>query len=148
MVELLAAHARGERVALGGPDALYLRFAKLLRGSEIIIPTFLPDDTERMLAALGPSASRIVEQALLPAIEEVKRLPSWGEVDRSESYRHAAVRLLLEYATDRVVDAGLLAPFPEGVGVASTWGTWLWIEPDHRPAKLVPASFGAATEAS
>lgn len=148
MVELLARHARGEEVALGGREGLYLKFMKLLRGSEITIPVFLPEDTEQLLAPLREGASRIVRDVVLPAFERVKQeQPLWRELDRSESYRHSAMRLLLEYAIDRVVEAGVIPAFPEGEGVPLAWGTWLWIEPPDRPAQLIPTGFEAASGA-
>jgi hypothetical protein len=143
MAEVLARHACGEPVQ-SGPDVVYLRYIKLLRGGEITVPAFLPADTERLLEPLMAGAARIVREAILPALERFRWQDLQSGTDAVEGYRHSAVRLLLEYAIDRVVDAGLIPPFPEGEGVPPAWGTWLWIEPAHRPARLVPAGFQEA----
>lgn len=139
MVSFLASHALGQPVALGGPHGVYLRFAKLLRGNTITIPVFLPDDAERLLEPLLSGAARIVREATMPALQSMSGMSAWKAVGEDENHRHAAVRLLLEYAIDRVIDAGLLEPFPNGnvAAPAPSWGTFLWIEPAGRPMRLV-----------
>lgn len=143
MVGALARHAVGQPVG-ADRDWLYLRYLKLVRSGAITIPVFGPEDTPRLLAPLQAGAARLVEEAISPALELAAEHPWWQQLHQRGGFRHAALRLVLEYAVDRVIDAGLLAPFPSGADVPLAWGRWLWIEPEGAPSRLVPTSFATA----
>ena len=142
MSDALVQLARGEAEVSSSREWLFLKFTKLVREGKVVPPVFGPDDTTRLLEPLMSAGVELVEKAVTPAFEMAARDPWWGRLNEDASYRHAVVRLVLEYATDRVVSAGLLPPFPTGE-VDVTWGRWVWIEPDDSPGRLVPPSFDA-----
>lgn len=137
MVEALARIAEGNGAgAVGGAGArelLYLKHLKLARTVEgalqLQFPAFGTADTERLLGPLTEGAGRLVEEAVLPALELLGRAPWWREAMQDAACRHAAVRLILEYGIDRTIAAGVCEPFPAAEELPVTWGRWLWEEP-------------------
>lgn len=122
-----------QRAALDPESRLYLGYLGLLRKVESAwrpgIPYFGPADSERLLPLLRRGAAQLVRSAVVPALDLLAGHPWWGDRAADDRYRHAAVRLILEYGIDRVVAAGLLAPFPEQGKVVAAWGRWLWQDP-------------------
>ncbi len=120
---------RGEREEL-----LVLKFRKLVRtvgGSfQLQVPAFGGADAERLLVPLEQGARSLVADAIVPALASLERDPWWREAIRSEAYRHAAIRLILEYGIDQVISAGVCDPFPDGRDLGVEWGRWLWEEPE------------------
>lgn len=129
-VSTLLRIAAGERPDRGSADVLYLRHLKLLRtvtlSLEVQVPFFDPLDTEKLQAVLTPGAERLVNDAVVPALESIASRPWWREKIHQEGYRHAAVRLILEYGVDRVIASKVLEPFPKSQDLSFSWGRWLW----------------------
>lgn len=112
---------------------LWLRYQKLLRGSpepRPVPPYFSPEDAGRLVPLLMEAGRRLVEEAVAPCLAAAAEDPVWGPIADLPGSSHAGVRLLLEYATDRLVDAGGLAPFPATGTAGPEWGRWLWEEPE------------------
>lgn len=133
MADLLVRAARGEDLGDAAREALFLRHLGLLRRSgsrlEVRIPVFDPAVTERLLPILDAGGRRLVADAVAPALERLADHPWWGpRIDR-QAYRHAAVRLVLEYGVDCVIASDVLAPFPAPEGLSPAWGRWIWAEP-------------------
>jgi hypothetical protein len=130
MVEVLGRLALGEPVARPSAELLYLRHRRLIgqqeRGCEVRWPTFLPGDTRLLSAVLWAAGRRLLREAILPAIDRLADHPWWCRQKSDDSYRHALLRLALDYGTDRVFDAGLLSPPPVGEPPPA-WGRWLWL---------------------
>lgn len=131
----------GEGASLPPRELLYLRHLRLVRraGSsfKIQVPAFEPAAARQLLAVLVPAAKRLEEDAVNPALDRLFNHPWWQPRGQEDSFRHAAVRLILEYGIDRVIASRLLAPFPESGDLPASWGRWLWSEPDG-PDTLMP----------
>lgn len=151
LVDRLAQVARGETVDRTSGELLYLRHVKLVRtrGSslEVEVPVYLPGDAERLLKVLVPGARRLVEDAISPALSCLCDHPWWRERSRQDGYRHAAVRLILEYGIDRVIASRLLDPFPSGEPPLE-WGRWLWEEAEGLPTLIPRVAAGQAAAPS
>lgn len=136
-VKVLAGIARGE---LGGAlqesarELLGLKHLKLVRTAEgaprLQVPAFGASDTARLRGPLEEGARRLVTGAIDPALELLERHPWWSGRIRSETYRHVALRLILDHGIDRVIAAGLCDPFPERAEAPVAWGRWLWDDPE------------------
>lgn len=141
VVEALWRSALGEAAAGTPEERLYLRHLKLARkagGSlEVQVPAFGPSDAERLLPLLDHGARQLVADAIVPALALVGEHPWWSERIHEEAYRHAAVRLILEYGIDRVIASGGIEAFPQGPDLQPAWGRWVWVEADG-PLSLVP----------
>lgn len=141
LVNLLARVVRGEAVDCKSKELLYLRHVKLVRTKDssliVQVPSFRSGDTEPLLPTLVQGARRLVEDAIAPALHVLGDHPWWREKVRQNGYRHAAVRLILEYGVDRVIASRVLDPFPEGGEVPVEWGRWLW-EESEGPLTLIP----------
>jgi hypothetical protein len=74
---------------------------------------------------LARGGRRLLREAVEVAIEGLAGHPWWQRMRCDDSYRHALLRLMLEYGADRVFDAGLLAP--AGPGLPASWGRWIWL---------------------
>ena len=134
LVSLLAEVALGSSGSLSAEELLYLRHLGLLRKSgssfRVEVPVFGPDDSENLLPILVEGGQRLVADAIVPALDSLAYHPWWRERYRQDRYRHAAVRLVLEYGIDRVILSKTLEPFPEQKDLPVEWGRWLWIEPE------------------
>jgi hypothetical protein len=143
VVEALWRTALGDTVADTPEEHLYLRHLKLARkaGSslDVQVPAFGPPDTERLLPLLDHGARELVADAIVPALALVGEHPWWNERIHEEAYRHAAVRLILEYGIDRVIAAGGLEAFPQGPDLEAEWGRWIWVEAEGA-LSLVPGA--------
>ena len=109
------------------------------------MPVFTAGDTRRLIEVLDAGADRLVTEALDPILDLAFALASWRPLHARSSLRQAVARLVLEYGIDRVVDAGVLTPFPAGDAVPVHWGRWVWQEPVASPP-LMPWSARAAAE--
>lgn len=136
--ELLVRRVLGETVDTTSRHWLFLKFLGFLQRGEPTVPAFRPEDSERLLEPLMEGGDRLVREAVRPALEAASRLPRWAAVEDDPGPRHAAVRLILEYGVDTVLDAGLLEPFPRG-RPAPAWGRWIWIEEGPTP-RLLPTA--------
>jgi hypothetical protein len=142
LAAILLRIARGEPAGGEPKELLYLKHLKLVRtvGSalQLQVPAFRAADTERLLGPLTEGARRLVAEAIVPALEILEaRHPWWREKIRHESYRHAAIRLILEYGVDHVISAGVCDPFLAASEVPVDWGRWLWEEPEG-PRTVIP----------
>lgn len=142
LVAMLLRIARGEQAGGSPKELLYLKHLKLVRsvGStlQLQVPAFAISDTERLLAPLTEGARRLVAEAIVPALDLLKDCHVWWrERVRHEAYRHAAIRLVLEYGIDHVISAGVCDPFPPADRVPVEWGRWLWEEPEG-PRTVIP----------
>jgi hypothetical protein len=133
LVEILARIARGEPAGGSSRDLLLLKHLQLVRTSggvpRLQVPAFGAADTARLRGPLEQGARRLVTEAIDPALALLERHPWWRERVRSEAYRHAALRLILDHGIDRVLAAGVCDPFPDPPGVPVAWGRWLWDDP-------------------
>ena len=132
------------RMAAGEPidepkALLYLTHLGLVRRAAVAVPVFDASDAGRLMAPINTLAAKLVADALRPALARVADHPAWSPAATPQS-THAAVRLLLEYAIDRVVYAGVVPPFPAGGDAPLAWGRWVWIEPAGARA-LTPRVF-------
>jgi hypothetical protein len=123
--------ASGDPGDADAPGWLHLRYVGLVRrkgrSHELLVPSFTPEEWRRLATRLQAGAGRLVEEAILPALSLLPGHPFWG--DESATGRpYTAVRLLLDCATDRVVDSGLLPAFPPTEKVSPAWGRLLWNE--------------------
>jgi hypothetical protein len=147
LVELVGRAALGEPLAGATAELLYLRYHRLLRRSddryEVIWPTFVPTDVERLSPPLTAGGHRLLAEAILPVMKRLDDHPWWCRARQDESYRHAVLRLMLDYGTDRVFDAGLVDPAPAGEA-PPTWGRFVWLgrRGDALP-RFVEAGLGA-----
>lgn len=127
MVDVLGRAALGEPPAPGA-EVLYLRHRGLLRTAagalEVAWPAFLPADAAALSAPLAEAAGRIFGQAVRPALDAVAERPWWRDGRQDESHRHAVLRLLLNYACQRVF--GTVLPVPRAE-MPESWGRWLWL---------------------
>lgn len=101
------------------------------------IPVFGPQDTARLIAPLSEGADRLVAEAVTPILDLASRHSSWQHLRTRSSLTQAVARLVLEYGVDRVIDAGLIDPFPAGGDMPAAWGRWMWREPAEGPS-LIP----------
>lgn len=129
----LVAAAEGEPVRWPEDRLLYLRYLRLLRaenGSDPVLnlAVFQPEDTRRLLPVLAAGAEELLGRALRPALEALAEAPWWRDRYEQESVRYAAVRLLLDLGTHRLVTEGHLSR-PRFGSVEPSWGRWLWREP-------------------
>lgn len=142
VVEQLARVARGEAVDKSAKELLYLRHLKLVRtvdsALQVQVPCFGPTDAGRLLEPLTAWGRCLVADAIVPALETLLHHAWWRDRAQQDGYRHAAVRLVLEYGVDRVIGSRVLAPFPDTADLAAEWGRWLWQEPET-PLTLVPS---------
>jgi len=133
LVEILARIARGEPAGGSSRDLLLLKHFRLVRTAggvpRLQVPAFGAGDAARLRGPLEQGARRLVAEAIDPALELLERHPWWRERVRSEAYRHAALRLILDHGIDRVLAAGVCDPFPDLPGVPVAWGRWLWDDP-------------------
>jgi hypothetical protein len=110
---------------------LKLRYFKLAQGAggacEPRFPAFAAEEWRRLSSAVAEHAVALRDTAVLSFLDGLAGDRFWSEPGRL----HAAVRLMLESATDRVVDAGLLPPFPAGDDPAA-WGRWMWQGDTHK----------------
>lgn len=136
----LARVARGEAGGRISKELLYLRHLKLVAREEgelrAQVPVFTPADTERLLPILLEGARRLVHDVIIPGLDMLSYDTWWRERADQDAYRHAAVRLILEYGVDRVIAAKILAPFPVDGELPAAWGRWLWEEAEG-PKTLV-----------
>lgn len=144
------------RAALGQPlaataESLYLRHAGLLRrrgpGLEPAVPAFLPADAAALSERLGAAAERAIAEVVSPALARAATLVWWRETGPGPARGSALVRLILDYVTERVFDAGLV-PFPAEAAGDEAWGRWLWLgEPgDALPRSRTARDAAAARE--
>ena len=143
MVEAVGRAALGESPALTPPDLLYLRFQRALRGAGGALaagwPTLLPADVELLSPPLAAGGRRLLREVVLPVMERLAGHPWWRRIGEDDAYRHAALRLLLDYGTDRVFAAGLMPAVPDGEAPPA-WGRLVWL--GHRGDAL-PRSLDA-----
>jgi hypothetical protein len=136
----LAKAARGEAAGGTSKELLYLRHLKLVAredgGFRAQVPVFGPAETERLLPVLSEGARRLVHDVIVPALDMLVYDPYWRERADQDVYRHAAVRLILEYGIDRVIASRVLDPFPGREELPVAWGRWLWEEAEG-PRTLV-----------
>lgn len=129
-VSTLLRIAGGEQPERASAEVLYLRYLKLLRTTgpslQVQVPFFGLSDAEKLQAALTPGAEQLVNEAVVPALESIASHPWWREKIHLEGYRHAAIRLILEYGVDRVIASKVLEPFPKNGELSFSWGRWLW----------------------
>ena len=149
-VGLMARLARGEGAGSSVRELLLLRHFQLVAGMpgeppRLRIPAFGPRDDELLRKPLQTGARRIVSEVIEPAFELAAGHPWWRRTASESPYRHAVVRLLLEYITDRALGARLLPPFPATGEDRPGWGQWLALEPAAASA-LRPASTVSAQE--
>ncbi len=141
--------ASGQEVEMP-KNLLFLRYLKLLRkvgsGWELGLPVFGPEDVRRLLPVLVEGGRRLVDDAVVPALERIAEHPWWRSRIEKDAYRHAAVRLVLEYGTDCVIAAGVLDAFPPVADLDASWGRWLWTEPDEE-LSLMPNLVAGEEEA-
>jgi len=135
LVAVLLRIARGERAAGSPEELLYLKHLKLVRtvgGSlQLQVPAFGAADAERLLVPLTEGARQLVAEAIVPALDILEdRHGWWRERIRHQAYRHAAVRLVLEYGIDHAISAGVCDPFLQAARLPVEWGRWLWEEPE------------------
>lgn len=134
LVDLLGAIAFGNGATPAAKELLYFRHLGLVRKAgtsfQVEIPAFGPADTGILLPVLIEGARRLVTDAIAPALDSLVHHPWWREKFQQDAYRHAAVRLVLEYGIDRVILSGVLEPFPERQDLPVEWGRWLWAEPE------------------
>jgi hypothetical protein len=148
MVELVGRAALGQPLAEAAADLLYLRYHRLLQRAadrwEVAWPTFVPADVERLSPPLVAGGRRLLAAAILPVMARLDDHPWWRRARQDEAYRHAVLRLMLDYGTDRVFDAGLVAPAPRGEAPPA-WGRFVWLgrRGDALP-RSVDAEAGAA----
>ena len=144
-----------ERLA-GGEDCdarehLYLKHLDLVESSgtrvRVKIPIFHPEDVARLSPLIRQTSEALVTRAVNPAIARVHDSPWWKAQGNDTATRLAAVRLFLEYCTDRLVSDHLMPPFPAGPAVPLAWGRWIWLEPSGAAASICPPTFSAAREA-
>ena len=131
-VGALLAIARGEAAEVPPRQLLYLRYLGLVQGhgatAGCSFPTFDAAEMEQLLLPpLWHRAEQLVEEAVVPALTTGGAAPWWRDRTDLDSVRHALVRLVLEVGTDRVIDAGVLEPFPRRTPPPA-WGRWLWEE--------------------
>ncbi len=128
LVVEMARIAGDEPVAV--QDGVALRYLKLARrwgtGHRLKVPAFRGPDCGLLGAELLAGADRLIAEVYLPIREMAAGLDWWRRGDKS--LRHAISRLILNGATDRVIDAGLLPELPTSVDVPFAWGRWLWAE--------------------
>lgn len=140
LVGILTKIAQGEPAG-SAKEILYLKHLGVLRTEErslrLQIPAFGPSDTQRLLEPLTEGAKRLVGEAIIQALELLEDHRWWGTRVCQEAYRHAAIRLILEYGMDRVISAGICDPFPEFQDTSTCWGRWLWEELDG-PTTIMP----------
>ena len=133
LVEILARIARGEPAGGSPRELLLLKHLRLVRTSRgaprLQVPAFGASDTARLRGPLEQGARVLVAEAIDPALALLEGHPWWRERVRSEAYRHAAIRLILDQGIDRVISAGVCDPFPEPPDVPVGWGRWLWDDP-------------------
>jgi hypothetical protein len=140
-----------ERIADGSPEradpkqVMYLRHLGLLRAGagppRPTIPVFVPEDADRLGAVIRGACRELVARAITPALAAIFDCGWWRDRAGDERARLAAMRLLLEYGTDGLINAGLLPRFPAGPAVPFAWGRWLWLEPDGVEAAVGPPTF-------
>lgn len=155
MVDLLVRAACGqegdsaEEEAGSSKDALYLRYLGFLAGPGVEpvvrVPVFGVDETQRLLPILVEGARRLVGDAIRPALDGLGFDPWWRERIDKDPYRHAAVRLALEYGIDCVVGAKVIPAFPVGK-CPTAWGRWVWAEPEVA-SSLIPSVATQSQEA-
>jgi hypothetical protein len=142
MVACLGELSAGAQQTQRAGELLYLRHLGLVRRIEgrfrVEIPVFGPSDTRLLLPVLVAGARRLVADAIGPALDLLAHHPWWRERFRLDRYRHAAVRLVLEYGIDRVILSKVLAPFPKGGALPAEWGRWVWQEAEKEPFTLMP----------
>ncbi len=131
MVETLGAAVTGGSVAASAPETLYLRFNGVLQGHDggwqVTWPAFPAADAELLSAPLREGGDRLLAEAIQPAMARLADHPWWRRAVEDDAYRHAVLRLTLDYGTDRVFDAGLLPEPPLDGEVPVSWGRWLWL---------------------
>lgn len=140
----LARAADSDRAVRYSKDWLYLRHLGLARaedgGCVLAVPAFGPRDSERLREPLEEGAACLVKETVKPALAAAEGLQWWAPRLGDPRIRHAVLRRILEGAAERVLDAGLVPPFPDVSSCAPGWGRWLWVEPDA----AAPAAAGAA----
>ncbi len=128
---LMGGLASGDPGDADAPGWLHLRYVGLVRragrGHELLVPSFAPEEWRHLAVRLHTGAGRLLEEAILPALVLLSNQPFWGD-GAAAGRLYTAVRLLLDYATDRVVDSGLLPAFPAREQASPAWGRWLWNE--------------------
>lgn len=131
MVDRLHTRARHEAIAPDPRADLWLRHLKLLSADSSAsphVPYFDRASSSRLAAVLLGRARRLIEEAIVPCLD--RAAVELDPVFRRPEARYAGVRLLLEYISDRAVDAGILSPFDTAAAHDDRWGRWLWEEPD------------------
>lgn len=119
-------------------ESLYLRYLGLLRQGNFKLPVFLEQDTARLLPVLLPGAQALVSETISPALDLLQEHGWWQKRHSDPSYRHAAIRLFLEYGTEAVVENGLIHKFPTGEPPTVGWGRWLWQESPEQLGLVSP----------
>ncbi len=150
LVDVLLRIGQGEQVH-ESRELLYLKHLKLVRSAggslQLQMPAFGASDGERLLPPLMEGARRLVEEAIVPALERLQGHHWWRERMEQEAYRHAAVRLILEHGIDSVISAHVCDPFPEAGNAPAGWGRCLWEEPEG-PRTVMPHVVSHQSEAS
>ena len=147
LVEPLARFALGDIEAIDKPRWQFLRYLKMVSGprdqGELRLPHFLPAEVTALRNVLDPAAREVAHKIAEPACDllDTHLTRRRGSQDAGSFNRFAALRLLLDYATDRLIQTGLLHPFPVGEPTAA-WGRWLWIPDLEAPGTVQQ---GAAT---
>lgn len=130
--------------AAHGKHRLYLRHLGFLKpsqnGTKLPFPVFGQSETRELLPTLSTAGRRLVEEGVKPALDVLVDHPWWGSRVENDAYRHAAVRLILEYGVDRALETGALPPFPATENEPPVWGRWLWQEPGDAGTSLIPSS--------
>jgi hypothetical protein len=124
--------ANGTLADVSGASWLLLRQQRIVErrpsGFALLIPSFDAAALHHLQQVCDGVAAKIVSQAIVPVLRRCSALYGWTQLDRTPCVQHAALRLILEKATDRLVDAEILASFPTAASVAPSWGRWLWSE--------------------
>ncbi len=136
LIEQMARLARRDSAGSSPGEMLLLRHLKLVdtrpgAPPRFHVPVFGPRDVELLQPPLEKGAERIVREVIEPAFELAAGHPWWRRTADEAPYRHAVVRLLLDYITDRMVDSGLLPPFPAVGEDGPGWGRWLVLESEE-----------------
>jgi hypothetical protein len=131
LVGFLGGLAAGDPGDADAPGWLHLRYVGLARrvgrSHDLLVPSFAPDEWLHLSTRLHAGAGRLLEEAIFPALGRLSGQPFWGDA-AAAGRLYTAVRLLLDYATDRLVDSGLLAAFPAREQAPPAWGRLLWNE--------------------
>jgi Transglutaminase-like superfamily len=146
MVEQLGRVVLGRSIE-GSAESLLLRHAGLLRRRgaewEPRLPVFRPGEATILSERLAAAAGRAVREVIEPALACAGGLLWWRSSAARGALSAPVVRLVLDQITERVFDAGLVAPL-EAIAEDRAWGRWLWL---GEVGDALPRSQGAGAAA-